>query len=219
MTIKKIAVICGCVAVALAMFVGGMSLVISMWKGSNKCSPPPVVATTVASTNLQAQQLAEKETQLADLQRQVEASKMAPVAPPAPVAQQTPADQTVMRALETAQQGHGDVVLKLWTGRPAVIHELNESRQGDRVIRYAMNTATKPAGRTAAEVRDDIGRLQETIISSETELSLLKSEVITGNNDPRVAIPRKACIQRQEIGLESMKAQMRALQEELKRAQ
>lgn len=182
-------------------------------EAAGKSTVDPKTAERIA--NLEKLAAAES-ARVAKLQRELdEARKLAKVgAPPpapAPVAPATP-NPAVMKVLDGTGGGNSDMVLHLWTGKPAVIHELNASTP-----RTDSPTArTKMDAKGAEELKDVIGCLRDRIRSTEISLVVMKNSV-NESTDPGVRKFRRIQIERFEEGLAEMQTELANLSAELKR--
>ena len=95
-----------------------------------------------------------------DLQQELEKAKAVPAPNPA-----------IMRALDIAHDRPGDnnMVLHLWTGEAALIHELNVGRAALPAVRINRATATTSA--TERELSLDIAEIQNKIRQTARDLS------------------------------------------------
>jgi hypothetical protein len=108
--------------------------------------------------------------QVVDLQQQLAEAKKAPTTVVAPVAPRP--NPEVMRVLESqAGSNNNDMVLHMWTGRPAVIHELNAARGSDTQARI------DPSAAKASYTKDELADAKEKELQRQDRMEYLRSEI------------------------------------------
>ena len=187
-----------------------------------------MAAAATATTVAENTEIASLRKELADVQRQLkklaevkkaQVAKPAPIAPApiAPIAQPAP-NQTVIRVLDKAGNGDGDAIVQMWTGVPAVLHELKEGEKAPQAIGQPMpaptmqirmgNNSVKEQG-----IRDCIKQLNWVIGRKEAAMVSIRSN--TDSEDPAEHAFLLNRLNEKENELVQLKEKHDALQAEL----
>jgi len=200
-TIKKIAII---VAVLVFLFV--MAIIslfkgwdVSLFKACDSSKPKTATMTTAVpdrTVALQKQNYVLQQ-QNENLQRQIAATNAAKQVTP-PVVTQPMQNPAVAQVISQVSGGNNDVVLSLWTGKPAIIHELKSmgngsqgQMRGHHQVQGAQ--ADSDAKEKEQKVKDRIDFLKSRIDENAFQLTNLEHIMTTSDTrNPVVKSDRRA---------------------------